>query len=227
MVRLIRSKGVGIYFVTQNPIDIPEEVAGQLGNRIQHALRAYTPRDQRAIKAAAETFRVNPKLDVETAISELRVGEALVSLLQQDGAPSPVERTLIAPPRSRLGPVTERERAVIQSISPVTGKYDEAIDRESAGELLQARGEEAAAAAAATKAEAEEAKATAVRAKQEARERAAAERERVRAERQRHANPPLGQEIVRQVGKSMQRQVVNKVAGTLLRGILGGLFKGR
>ena len=220
VVRLIRSKGVGIYFVTQNPIDIPEEVAGQLGNRIQHALRAYTPRDQRAIKAAAETFRVNPKLDVETAISELRVGEALVSLLQLDGAPSPVERTSIAPPRSRLGPVTDRERAVIQSISPVTGKYDEAIDRESAGELLHARGEEAAAAAAATKAEAEEAKAAAVRAKQEARERAA-------AERQRRANPPLGQEIVRQVGKSMQRQVVNKVAGTLLRGILGGLFKGR
>jgi len=227
VVRLIRSKGVGIYFVTQNPIDIPEEVAGQLGNRIQHALRAYTPRDQRAIKAAAETFRVNPKLDVETAISELRVGEALVSLLQQDGAPSPVERTLVAPPRSRLGPVTDRERAVIQSVSPVAGRYDEAIDRESAGELLRTRGEEAAAAAAATKTEAEEAKAAAVRAKQEARERAAAERERVRAERQRRSNPSLGDEMVRQVGKAMQRQVANKVAGTLLRGILGGLFKGR
>src|SRR5690606_17239357 len=109
VVRLIRSKGVGVYFVTQNPIDIPEEVAGQLGNRVQHALRAFTPRDQKAIKAAAETFRINPDLDVETAITELRVGEALVSTLMEDGAPSIVRRTLIKPPRSRLGPVTPKE----------------------------------------------------------------------------------------------------------------------
>ena len=136
VVRLIRSKGVGVYFVTQNPIDIPEEVAGQLGNRVQHALRAFTPRDKRAIKAAAETFRINPDLDVETAITELRVGEALVSTLDEDGAPTIVERTLIKPPRSRLGPVTAKERAIIQSISPVEGKYDERIDRESAEEVL-------------------------------------------------------------------------------------------
>ena len=136
VVRLIRSKGVGVYFVTQNPIDIPDEVAGQLGNRVQHALRAFTPRDQKAIRAAAETFRINPDLDVEEAITELRVGEALVSTLMDDGAPSIVQRTLIKPPRSRLGPLTAKERAIIQSISPVEGKYDTAVDRESAEEVL-------------------------------------------------------------------------------------------
>lgn len=147
VVRLIRSKGVGVFFVTQNPIDIPEEVAGQLGNRVQHALRAFTPRDQRAIKAAAETFRVNPKLDVEAAITELKVGEALVSTLDDDGAPTVVERTLIKPPRSRLGPVSEKERAIIQSISPLEGKYDKAVDRESAAEVLAAKAADAAATA--------------------------------------------------------------------------------
>ena len=131
VVRLVRSKGVGVYFISQNPIDIPEKIAGQLGNRVQHALRAFTPRDQRAIKAAAETFRINPDLDVETAITELKVGEALVSTLEEDGSPSIVQRTLIAPPRSRLGPVTDKERAIVQSISPADGKYDTAVDRES------------------------------------------------------------------------------------------------
>lgn len=144
VVRLIRSKGVGVYFVTQNPVDIPEEVAGQLGNRVQHALRAFTPRDQKAVKAAAETFRINPDLDVETAITELKVGEALVSLLDEDGAPTIVQRTLIAPPRSRLGPVDKKERAIIRSISPVDGKYDEAVDRESAEEVLLAKAADAA-----------------------------------------------------------------------------------
>ena len=136
VVRLIRSKGVGVFFVTQNPIDIPEEVAGQLGNRVQHALRAFTPRDQKAIRAAAETFRINPDLDVEQAITELRVGEALVSTLMEDGAPSVVQRTLIKPPRSRLGVVTKKERLIISSVSPHEGKYDELVDRESAEEVL-------------------------------------------------------------------------------------------
>ena len=136
VVRLIRSKGVGVYFVTQNPIDIPEEVAGQLGNRVQHALRAFTPRDQKAIRAAAETFRVNPDLDVETAITELMVGEALVSTLMEDGAPGIVQRTLVKPPRSRLGPLTAKERAIIQSVSPLDGKYDARVDRDSAEEVL-------------------------------------------------------------------------------------------
>ncbi|BBC71182.1 ATP-binding protein [Altererythrobacter sp. B11] len=147
VVRLIRSKGVGVYFVTQNPIDVPEEVAGQLGNRVQHALRAFTPRDKKAIRAAAETFRINPDLDVEQAITELRVGEALVSTLLEDGAPSVVQRTLIKPPRSRLGPVTEKERAIIRSASPVEGKYDTPVDRESASEVLARKAEDAAATA--------------------------------------------------------------------------------
>lgn len=148
VVRLIRSKGVGVYFVTQNPIDIPEEVAGQLGNRVQHALRAFTPRDQRAIKAAAETFRINPDLDVEAAITELKVGEALVSTLDEKGAPTIVQRTLIKPPRSRLGPLTPKERAIIQSVSPLDGKYDTAVNRESAAEVLAAKAADAAATAA-------------------------------------------------------------------------------
>lgn len=147
VVRLIRSKGVGVYFITQNPIDIPEKIAGQLGNRVQHALRAFTPRDQKAIRAAAETFRINPDLDVETAITELKVGEALVSTLDDDGAPTVVQRTLIAPPRSRLGPVTPKERAIIQSISPFDGKYDNLVDRESAEEVLLQKAADAAQAA--------------------------------------------------------------------------------
>ncbi len=147
VVRLIRSKGVGVFFVTQNPVDIPEEVAGQLGNRVQHALRAFTPKDKKAIKAAADTFRINPDLDVVEAITELRVGEALVSTLMDDGAPSVVQRTLIKPPRSRLGPITKKERAIIKSISPVEGKYDEEVDRESAEEVLAAKAVDAAATA--------------------------------------------------------------------------------
>jgi hypothetical protein len=155
VVRLIRSKGVGVYFVTQNPIDIPEKVAGQLGNRVQHALRAFTPRDQRAIRAAAETFRINPDLDVETAITELKVGEALVSTLDGEGTPGVVERTLIRPPRSRLGPVTPKERAIFQSVSPIAGKYDTRVDRISAAEVLAAKAEDAAATAEEVEAEGE------------------------------------------------------------------------
>ena len=135
VVRLIRSKGVGVFFVTQNPIDIPDEVAGQIGNRVQHALRAFTPRDQKAIRAAAQTFRINPDLDVEQAITELRVGEALVSTLGEDGAPSVVQRTLIKPPQSRLGPLSPGERAVILGASPLAGKYDTPVDRDSAAEV--------------------------------------------------------------------------------------------
>ena len=147
VVRLVRSKGVGVYFVTQNPVDVPEKIAGQLGNRVQHALRAFTPRDKKAIKAAAETFRINPDLDVEQAITELKTGEALVSTLDEDGAPSVVQRTLIAPPRSRLGPVTPKERAIVQSTSPFAGKYDTRVDRESAEEVLAAKAADAAATA--------------------------------------------------------------------------------
>jgi DNA helicase HerA-like ATPase len=148
VVRLIRSKGVGIYFITQNPIDIPDTVAGQLGNRVQHALRAFTPRDQAAVRAAATTFRANPGVDVATAITELKVGEALVSLLLPDGSPSPVERTLIAPPGSRVGPVTPVERGVLVETDPIGEKYDVLVDRVSAEEILTGKAQEASAAAA-------------------------------------------------------------------------------
>jgi uncharacterized protein len=143
VVRLIRSKGVGVYFVTQNPADIPDTVLGQLGNRVQHALRAFTPRDEKAVKTAATTLRANPKLDVEKAIKELAVGEALVSLLDEQGRPAVVQRALIVPPGCRLGPITAEERAAVMRASPFAGKYDTAVDRESAYEKLTARVEEA------------------------------------------------------------------------------------
>jgi DNA helicase HerA-like ATPase len=144
VVRLIRSKGVGVYFVTQNPLDVPDTVLGQLGNRIQHAMRAYTPREQKAIRVAAQTFRVNPNLDTETAFTQMGVGEALVSTLQAKGVPGMVDKTLIRPPTSRIGPVTDQERADVRSRSPVGTRYDKTLDRESAAEVLQERAEKAA-----------------------------------------------------------------------------------
>jgi DNA double-strand break repair helicase HerA and related ATPase len=139
MGRLIRSKGVGVYFVSQNPLDIPDVVLGQLGNRVQHALRAFTPRDQKAVKAAAETFRQNPKLKVETVLSELAVGEALVSMLDKNGTPQIVERAKIAPPRSQVGAITPDQRKQIIASSVLAGHYEKAVDRESAYEKLQSR----------------------------------------------------------------------------------------
>jgi DNA helicase HerA-like ATPase len=198
-VRLIRSKGVGVFFVTQQPTDIPDEVLGQLGNRIQHALRAFTPRDQRAVRAAAETFRANPKLDVGTAITELGVGEALVSTLQDKGAPSVVERTLIRPPCSRIGPATAEERQVVMSRSPVAGRYDQAIDRESAYEVLQSRAKQAADAAAA---EAEQRR----------------EESGQRGGRQR-------QSPVEAMITSAARSIGTQIGRQLLRGILGSLTR--
>ncbi len=143
VVRLIRSKGVGVYFVTQNPQDIPEAVLGQLGNRIQHALRAYTPKDRAAIRAAARNFRHNPGLDVEAELTQMGVGEALVSVLDEQGRPTPVERALIRPPRSRLGTLSDAERVAQLARSPLAGRYDEPLDRESAHELLARRAREA------------------------------------------------------------------------------------
>ncbi len=144
VVRLIRSKGVGVYFVTQNPLDVPEMVLAQLGNRFQHALRAYSPREQQAVKVAADTFRPNPDFDTFKAITALGTGEALVSVLESKGVPSVVQRTLIRPPSSRLGPITPREREDIMAESPVAGLYDKPVDRESAFEKLQARARSAA-----------------------------------------------------------------------------------
>jgi DNA helicase HerA-like ATPase len=241
VVRLIRSKGVGVYFVTQNPIDVPEDVAAQLGNRVQHALRAFTPRDQKAIKAAAETFRINPDLNVVTAITELKVGEALVSLLQPDGSPSIVQRTLIAPPRSRLGPVDAKERAIIQSISPVAGKYDTEIDRESAEEILEARATASAAAAEAAKAQAVADKAAAEQAKVEAKQREAELKAQAREAAKPTAVGRAVQSATRAAASTVGRQVANEISravfggtgksrggglgGKLVRGILGSLFK--
>ncbi len=145
VVRLVRSKGVGVYFVTQNPLDIPDTVLGQLGNRVQHALRAYTPRDQKAVLAAAETFRANPKIKVEQVITELGVGEALVSFLDEKGRPSIVERAYICPPKSQIGPITPDQRKVLLLNSLVAGQYEKAVDRESAFEKLKARRGDAAA----------------------------------------------------------------------------------
>ncbi|OCK61231.1 helicase HerA-like domain-containing protein [Bradyrhizobium sp. LMTR 3] len=139
VVRLIRSKGVGVYFVTQNPIDVPDKVLAQLGNRVQHALRAFTPRDQKAVNAAAQTFRPNPKLDTARVIMELGKGEALVSFLEGGGTPTMVERVMIRPPTARIGPITPEERKAIMGKSPVKGKYDTAVDAESAYEMLQKR----------------------------------------------------------------------------------------
>jgi hypothetical protein len=137
VVRLIRSKGVGVFFVTQNPLDIPDKILGQLGNRVQHALRAFTPRDQKAVKAAADTLRANPKVDAEAAITELGVGEALVSLLDEQGRPGMVERAFILPPASRIGPLTVEERAATIKDSLLFGHYEQAVDRESAFEKLK------------------------------------------------------------------------------------------
>ena len=139
VVRLIRSKGVGVFFVTQNPLDVPDTVLGQLGNRVQHALRAFTPRDQKAVKAAAQTMRPNPKFDTEKAIQEVGVGEAVVSFLDEKGRPGMVERVYVLPPASRIGPITPEERKAIVAESPVAGVYEKAVDRESAYEKLKGR----------------------------------------------------------------------------------------
>jgi DNA helicase HerA-like ATPase len=147
VVRLVRSKGVGIYFVTQNPLDVPETVLGQLGNRVQHALRAFTPKDQKAVRSAAQTFRANPGLDVETAITELAVGEALVSFLDEKGIPGAVERGFICPPSSRIGPITPQDRQLNIQSSILYGHYEKLVDRDSAYELLKSRANQAAAGA--------------------------------------------------------------------------------
>ncbi len=228
VVRLIRSKGVGIYFITQNPIDIPETVAGQLSNRVQHALRAFTPRDEQAVKSAAETFRANPGVDVKTVITELKVGEALVSVLQADGAPTPVERTLIKPPASRTGPLTPQERGVMVATDAIGKKYDDLIDRESAEEILQAKGTQAAAAKEAAEAQEESAKAAALAAKEQAKLDAAAAKEAARQAKE-DAKPGMGEKMLQSAARSAASQVGRQLTGSLgrslIRGLLGGLFK--
>ena len=255
VVRLIRSKGVGVYFITQNPIDIPDTVAGQLNNRVQHKLNAFTPRDQSAVRAAAETFRANPGVDVATVITELKIGEALVSLLQPDGSPTPVERTLIKPPASRVGPLDAKERGVMIATDAIGDKYDTLIDRQSAEEILLAKTSQAIAAAAEVKATTEAEKQAAVRAREQAKADTAAaklaaqqakEQARLDAAAAREAAKPTMMDNVlksatRSASSSVGRAVANEVtkavfggrgrssgggiAGQLVRGILGGLFK--
>ncbi|CAN5219287.1 DUF853 domain-containing protein [soil metagenome] len=236
VVRLIRSKGVGIYFITQNPADIPDSVLAQLGNRIQHALRAYTPSEQRGLKAASDSFRANPAFDTIEAIQALGTGEAIVSLLDEKGAPTITARTMIRPPDSRLGPATDVERAAVMAQSPVKGVYDTAIDRESAEEILAAR--HAATDAVETERDAAEAKAKAdaAAAKQQAAsdklaQKAAqdAERERVRYDRETAPKPRAAprrstrETPIEAMTKSVLRTAGSTITRELLRGILGGL----
>jgi DNA helicase HerA-like ATPase len=213
VVRIIRSKGVGVYFCSQFPDDVPDDILGQLGNRVQHALRAFTPRDQKAVRTAAETFVANPALDVAQAIGQLGVGEALVSMLLDKGVPMPVERTMIAPPRCRMGAITEPERAQVRAGSPVGAKYDTAIDRDSAAEMLAKKAEAAAGKADAPPARTAEADA---------------------------AEGGMGQKVsewmwgtkrrqgaVETMAKQAARTVGSQVGRQILRGVLGGIFGGR
>ena len=207
VVRIIRSKGVGVYFCSQFPDDVPNEILGQLGNRIQHALRAYTPRDQKAVKTAAQTFVPNPKLDVAGVISQLGVGEALVSTLQEKGVPMPVERTLISPPRCRIAAVTEEERTAVRMRSPVGGKYDTPVNRESAYEILSRRAET----------------------------RSAAQPGQAEAEKPSEVRGKIGewlwgtkrrQGMVETMAKQTARTVGSQIGRQILRGLLGGILGG-
>lgn len=202
VVRLIRSKGVGIYFISQNPLDIPDVVLGQLGNRVQHALRAFTPRDQKAVKSAAETFRPNPKVDVASAITELGVGEALVSFLDEKGRPMPVERAFVCPPGSRIGMATDEERSQTMRSSLVYGYYEKSLDRESAYEILKVRAAESAA----------QAEAEAV------------------AEAEATPKRPVGRQpdtLLETMAKTAARTVGSELGRRLIRGVLGSLLSGR
>ena len=202
VVRLIRSKGVGVYFVTQSPLDIPDSILGQLGNRVQHALRAFTPRDQKAVRAAAQTFRANPELDTESVIMALGVGEALVSVLDAQGTPSIVQQVLIRPPDSQMGPINETERAELIKASPLAGAYDQGVDRESAYEVLQERADKSLSAEKPT-----------VKPQSKARKRSG-------------GGKSVGQELSEMFssfGRSAMRSVGTQAGRAIVRGILGSL----
>jgi DNA helicase HerA-like ATPase len=207
VVRLIRSKGVGVYFCSQYPDDVPDKVLGQLGNRIQHALRAFTPRDQKAVRAAAETFASNPGVDVAAAISRLAVGEALVSTLQEGGVPSPVERAKICPPRSRMGAITDEERAGVRARSPLGAKYDARVDRESAYEMLTRRADDTAAPAGESASTPEKSEA------------GGGLRDMIWGTKRR-------QGMVETLGKQAARSVGSQLGRQILRGVLGGILGG-
>ena len=205
VIRLIRSKGVGVYFVTQNPLDVPDIVLGQLGNRVQHALRAFTPRDQKAVASAAETFRSNPKVDVATAITELGVGEALVSFLDEKGIPTPVERAFVCPPQSRIGSITDTERAATINGSALRGFYENQVDRESAYEVLKKRATEKAAEVAPEQGKGFDWGDVLGGGKKTSR----------------------SDSILESAAKSTARAIGSQLGRQIIRGILGSIFKGR
>lgn len=209
VVRLIRSKGVGVYFVTQNPVDIPQSILGQLGNRVQHALRAFTPRDQKGVKAAAETFRANPAINVETAITELGVGEALVSCLDEKGTPTMVERAFVVPPQSQIGQVSPQQRQQLLANSLVAGQYETVVDRESAYEILKQKAEQAAQAKVEQETQLAEQKAAEKAAKEEAR-----------------AARSGGDNAASAFAKSAARAIGSNVGRQIVRGVLGSIFGG-
>lgn len=222
VARLIRSKGVGVFFITQNPADVPDDILGQLGNRVQHALRAFTARDQRDLKRAAENYRPNPRFDTETAIKEVGTGEAVTSFLEAKGVPGMVERTLVRPPASRLGPITPEERRAVVAASGLGFKYDTAVDRDSAFERLQQRTAEAAKAAAAAAAEEEKMKAE-LRELKQARRYDGGEAGRSSSRRSSSRSDSLATVF----GKSVVRQLGSRTGQAIVRGILGSLFKSR
>jgi DNA helicase HerA-like ATPase len=222
VARLIRSKGVGVYFVTQNPADVPEDILGQLGNRVQHALRAFTARDAKALRQAAETYRPNPAFDTQEAILQVGVGEAVTSMLQKKGVPGIVQRTLIRPPSSQIGPITPAQRATVMAESGLADKYGRAIDRRSAHEILTERAKAAADAAAAEQAQAEAqsaAKAQAVPRAGSGRRYTGSSGRRASSSQPDSLGAALGQALLRELGGTTGKRIV--------RGILGGLFKGR
>lgn len=233
VVRLIRSKGVGVYFVTQNPIDVPDTVLAQLGNKVQHALRAFTPREQKAVKAMAETFRVNPALDVETAVTDLAVGEALLSLLEADGSPSMVRRAMIVPPRGHIGAIDAATRQQVIASSLVAGHYEQLVDRESAEEVLAARADAAAKAAqdaAVAVARAAETQAAARPAPGPSAPTADVPASNPLADVLLGSVGPRGghrEGLLEAMGKSAVRAVGSQVGRQLMRGVLGSLTRGK
>ena len=209
VVRLIRSKGVGVFFITQYPNDVPDEVIGQLGNRIQHALRAFTPRDRKSVRAAAETFRANPAFDTEEVIGQLGVGEALVSTLDAKGVPSIVERTLMAPPRSQFGPIDEAKRKELIDRSPLKAAYNDAVDRESAFEMLAKREQEV---LQKRQREAEEQQ----RAEREEADRKAAEKAERSSSRRQGIGETLAKSVARTIGSTLGRQIIRGILGSII-----------
>ena len=237
VVKLVRSKGVGVYFVTQNPIDVPDAVLSQLSNRVQHALRAYTPRDQKAVKVAAETFRANPAFSTEEVITQLGIGEALVSVLEDGGVPSVVSRTLIRPPSSRVGAISPEERQAVMSTSPVGAQYNQVIDRESAFEVLQKKAEtKTAPGPAPTPAQpVPQPQYPPQTAPQSQYQPEAAPRGGPPRYREDSGPPParrgssresLGEAVIKSVARNVTGQLTRSVTRSLVRGILGSLSKG-